>query len=282
MPSILGIGNTLVGIPLGVILGYYFEKRRHFVISLAAAVFGAGMFLSTPLALTIFTEYGIKGGFMILGGFNLHMCVIGMICKPSSLELKIQQHKSTHRAYIQSTERINGVGDILKKYVTKLNNLFHIEMMTDFKFVMFLLSTFTWNFMLAICQMHLPNYMLLRGSGPREVTAIMTLFGACNTIGRFLGAFSVNNSRIDSLLLHVIFLAISGILVLTFPLYGYLTGATYFFAVAIGLLTGGPNGIMASIALSILGLQKLAAAHGLEYFFCGLGFGGGPPIASKL
>ena len=53
----------------------------------------------------------------------------------------------------------------------------------------------------------------------------------------------------------------------------------YIFATVIGLYTGGPNSIMTPITLKMVNIDDLPAAHGLEYFFSGLGYVPGPFIA---
>ena len=54
---------------------------------------GVGFFLASPLALIILNRYGLQGTFLILGGINAHMCVIAIICKPSSVEQRLLDSK---------------------------------------------------------------------------------------------------------------------------------------------------------------------------------------------
>lgn len=55
----------------------------------------------------------------------------------------------------------------------------------------------------------------------------------------------------------------------------------YIFAAAVGLYTGGPNSIMTPISLQMVGMEYLSSAHGLERFFCGVGYFAGPPVAGE-
>ena len=61
----------------------------------------------------------------------------------------------------------------------------------------------------------------------------------------------------------------------------YLQIGVYVFAAAVGLYTGGPNSIMTPISLQMVGMEYLSSAHGLERFFCGLGYFTGPPVAGE-
>ena len=63
------------------------------VIAISQAVIGVGFFLASPLALIILNRYGLQGTFLILGGINAHMCVIAIICKPSSVEQRLLDSK---------------------------------------------------------------------------------------------------------------------------------------------------------------------------------------------
>ena len=93
-----GIGNCLTGTPFVVILGYYFCKRRNMVIAISQAVIGVGFFLASPLALVILNRFGLQGTFLILGGINAQLCVIAIICKPSSIERRLLDSKLSDTA----------------------------------------------------------------------------------------------------------------------------------------------------------------------------------------
>ena len=61
--------------------------------------------------------------------------------------------------------------------------------------------------------------------------------------------------------------------------YSYFQVGDFIFTAAIGLYTGGPNSLMTPITLRMVNIEDLSAAHGLELFFCGLGYVPGPFIA---
>ncbi|XP_052783268.1 monocarboxylate transporter 9-like [Mya arenaria] len=56
----------------------------------------------------------------------------------------------------------------------------------------------------------------------------------------------------------------------------------YVFVAAIGLLTGLPNSLATPLTLTLVGVENISIAHGLVYFFCGIGFVSGPPLAALL
>ena len=63
------------------------------VIAISQAVIGVGFFIASPLALIILNRFGLQGTFLILGGMNAQLCVISIICKPSSVEKRLLESK---------------------------------------------------------------------------------------------------------------------------------------------------------------------------------------------
>ena len=331
--SSLGIGNCLASTPFVVVLGFYFHERRSMVIAISQAVIGIGFFLASPLAFVMLNRLGLHGTFLILGCINAQLCVIAVICKPSSVEERIlnktyisegrnyndneghyldqlslntlesvitnqeiviedketfspnltdveidkrisytedddsyllntnewytsqtdddkfdvtmsdilldKQERNTDNVmegannefYISQTEDkcrtsvCNGLHNKPERKVTNVdicendsanidelntskpnvNNLDHkqfrvgimvfkianriinLHLLTNVPFVLFILSTLSWNFTLSVCIMHLPNYMKVKGATDMAVSAIMTCFSASNLLGRFLG-----------------------------------------------------------------------------------------------
>ena len=90
-----GIGYALTASGNVVNIGYYFDKRRNLMISINFVLVGVGMFCSAPLGLLIIDSYGLSSLFLILAGIYAHTCVLGMFCKPSSLERKVQEERRT-------------------------------------------------------------------------------------------------------------------------------------------------------------------------------------------
>lgn len=356
-----GVGNALACTTFVVVLGYYFEKRRNIIIAISQAALGIGFFLASPVALAALNKFGLQGIFIILGSAYAQICVIAVICKPSSIEQRIMgRHKTEYELEIVNVEEIkpldkhkhvlmenykntemddmlldkrisdmenvfesrhingnrlktlaatgdnqlngsteityeinghltveyplikvcNGIGrhepplvttscsdiprspkSIQRKAVSScldiprrtlptknfidnrvfwsnghlsniaasngfLHELFQIDKSEEFStqlsgnrlwiwrvlngicnvhlfkntsFILFLISTMTWNFTLSICVMHLPNYMVLKGSGDFEVAAIMTCFSFCNFAGRFIGKFYIRTTLLLTL-----------------------------------------------------------------------------------
>lgn len=257
--------------PLSVILAYYFEARRNFVIVLSQVVIGLASFAASPVALRLVDTFGIRGTFIMVSGITAHLCIFAIICKPSENErlLKIKNKNE------------NNADSKTSKWFTVIFRLFDTQVLHSLPFVLFLLSTMTWNFMLSVCLMHLPNYVITQGRQEFEVTTMMTVWSACNTFGRFLPLPTIDNKRIDNMVVHILCLAVSGVFTALFPYYGHIKGADYVFVATVGLLMGPPNSLMTSITLDLVGVDKISAAHGYEYLFAGLGLTLGSPFAGR-
>ncbi|KAL4220055.1 hypothetical protein ACF0H5_020466 [Mactra antiquata] len=271
-----GIANSMTSVPCCVILGYYFQKWRTTMISVSTCVVGLAMFISSPLALFLLANYELKGTFLLVGGINLHLCIFAFICRPSTEEIRLKQTKKTQCLKPQDDNRLSSPIFLMWETLARICN---VKLFNNISFMLFLLSTTSWNFMASVCLMHLPNYVTTQGLPPSAITIIMTTFGVCNTLGRFLAAMCVAYNKIDSIKIHIGSLGILGGATLCFPFYGHLENACFVFAALAGLLTGIPNSAMTPISLKLVGIENLSSAHGLENFFCGIGIVVGPPIA---
>ncbi|KAL4220054.1 hypothetical protein ACF0H5_020465 [Mactra antiquata] len=276
-----GIGNSLTSVPFSVSLGYYFHKHRNVIIAASTSVIGLAMFIASPLVLYMLATYGLKGTFIIVGGINAQLCVISFICKPSSEERNIQNAKRIeHLKDIDTNETL--ITKWIKKLARKCNQIFNFSLLSNVSFVLLLLSTMSWNFMLSVCLMHLPNFVVTQGLSSSAITIIMTTFGIANTVGRFLAALTYAKNRIDALTIYTASLLIAGLFTVSFPFYSNFKNASFIFAGVVGFFTGVPNSLTTPVSLSIVGADKISSAHGLENFFCGIGVVVGPPIAGGI
>ena len=260
-----------------VVLAHYFEKRRNTVISVSTAIIGLGMFLASPMALAVLETYALSGSFLILSGFNANICVAGVICRPSSKERGIFHKFRNEPMYLSDANAKNNFS--VMQCFRRIRSAFNIGIMRNKAFVAFMFSTLTWNVILSVFLIHLPNYILTQGATSFEISVIMTWFSGGNTAGRFLSAMIVDRRSINNFVVHIVALSLAGIISMAFPSLSYTNFVRYIFAGVGGFFTGMPNSLTAPILLEILGVNQLSTAHGLEFFFSGLGFIIGPPIA---
>lgn len=77
-----GFGYALTWTPTVAILGLYFERRRPVANAMASAGECIFTFVLTPLFQLLIDSYSWRGGLLILGGLQLHLCVCGMLLRP--------------------------------------------------------------------------------------------------------------------------------------------------------------------------------------------------------
>ena len=234
------------------------------MVSLAFVFIGVGMFLSAPLGLYILDLYGLSSSFLILAALYSQTCVLSVLCKPSSVERKI------HRERRMSSDNA--------KHSQNSASYFNFAVVCNKAFLIFLLSTCTWNFALIAALMHLPNYLKVNGQSASEIGWMMTSFSIANTLGRLCGAFFSSRNNLDTLLIHIVTVGLAGVITVLFPLYSVSNVGKYAFSILFGLLCGVPNAIMTTLSIKFVGVAMLPEANGLSYFFCGIGVTAGPVV----
>lgn len=269
-------------IPAVVILAYYFQKRRNLFISLSSVAGGIGMFIASPLGLSLLDTYGLKGTLLIMSGLNAQICIFGMICKSSTVENSIRRKIKKARRNPASTTKKRNICSILKTNLTRIINMFSTDLLYNVPFLFFLLSTFAWSFMFTVCLMHLPNYVLGKGASLGEVEIVMSTFAICHTTGRFLAVLTVDKDGLDSMTLHVGMSGIIGIVTITFPFYCHLHYSEFVYAGIVGVFTGGINTLLTPITLTLVDVERISAAHGMSFCFSGSGQVIGPYLAGNL
>lgn len=221
------------------------------------------MLISAPFGLYLIDQHGLTTSFLILACIEAHVCVFGMLSRPSSIEKKVKAMRQVDR------ERDS-------KFTSK--SYLDLTLLKNIPFSCFLLSTSAWNFALTVAIMHLPNYLAVLGGSKRDIGLLMTSFSVSNVIGRSLGSLIMSKLHEKCIIFHVIVLGLSGLLTSLFLLYSDITGGTYIFAIQLGIFTGWPNVMMTPISVSFVGLSKLSEAYGLAFVFCGFGTSTGPVL----
>lgn len=263
----LGLGYGMCAAGYVSVVGLYFKKWRDIVLSLCLLTAGIAMFIAAPLGLYLIDNFGLTESFLIIAGIQAHMCVVGMICKPSVIEIDIQ------------ATRLDGTS---KEIPSENKRYLDLSLLKNVRYVFFLCSTVTWNFSLSVAVIHLPNYLFAFGGNDADITYIMSSFSIANTVGRLSGSIVLSILRYKSIYAHVGSLAVSGILSSLFPLYSRLTGGVYLFTIPLGFCTGLPNALMMPLSLNFVDITKISDAVGFSSVFCGIGVSSGPVVIGKI
>lgn len=232
------------------------------MISGAFLTVGIAMFISAPLGLLLIQTYGLTSTFLFMACMQAHVCVIGMLCKPSSIELTVRRQRNADKPS----------DDIKSKSQTYLD----LTLLKDKSYLLFLISISAWNFALCVAIMHLPNYASLIGGNSREIGLLMSSFSVANLIGRLLGCVTISKLNHMRMHVYIVALGITGIVSSLFVFYSQVAGATYIFTIQLGIFTGWPNTLTTPIALGFVSVNKLSEAYVLVYIFFGIGVTTGP------
>lgn len=81
MDFFLGFGCSLVYVLVVMIVGIYFNKKRGIVVGLVMFGVGFGLFVVLVIVEMVFYFYGYSGGFYILVGFVINLCIVGMLLR---------------------------------------------------------------------------------------------------------------------------------------------------------------------------------------------------------
>ncbi|KAJ8923170.1 hypothetical protein NQ315_001724 [Exocentrus adspersus] len=76
-----GLGRGLSYVTAVVSIAFWFEKKRTFVLGLAASGAGFGTVVFAPLSTWLLSEYGWRGTILIFAGLFANMCVCGVLMR---------------------------------------------------------------------------------------------------------------------------------------------------------------------------------------------------------
>ncbi|KAK3605780.1 hypothetical protein CHS0354_033983 [Potamilus streckersoni] len=270
MVCLLGTGTAFIIIPVSIVVGYYFSKKRNTVLSMLTVCAAFGMFVSTPTTSFFLDKFGMTVTFIALAALQCQICITAVICKPSNLETKCNKKTKEflHRAKSKSK---------YLRHCVKWLSIFNI--FNNISFVLFLLSTVAWNLSQSVVLIHLPHFIKVNKFGDMHIYLAMCTFSICNALGRLLSALTAGKGGLDGILIHFGSLGIISVVSMTFPLYSDIPAGSYFLAGVTGFYTGAPNALMTPIAVDIAGIEHLATSSGLCYFASGIGYLIGPPLA---
>ncbi|XP_060562950.1 monocarboxylate transporter 14-like [Ruditapes philippinarum] len=270
------IGNSFSAVPLPVLLAFHFDKWRNITVGILVVFSGVGMLIASPLLLYLIDRFGFSGSFLIVSGLTLQVCIGGLFCSPSSKERKVLDAQNNATMDTKNTRSFV----ILKNIKLEVVNVY--KLIKNVRFILFLLSTSTWNLVLSACSSHLPRYMVTKGLGKDDVITVMTIFSLSNIFGRLLAATTTGKDGLDYTVIHFGSLGVLGLSSTMFVLYSNYIHAVYIFAAICGFYTGSTNSLMIPIAVDLIGIEHLSGGNGLLYFSAGVGGLVGPPFTGLI
>ncbi|XP_046575352.1 monocarboxylate transporter 5-like [Haliotis rubra] len=106
--------------------------------------------------------------------------------------------------------------------------------------------------------------------------------GFGSVFSRVVAGMMASDSKIPYMILQVGFTGISGMLLLSFPLYSYTYNTQLVFGILYGTYSQGVNTLVGPIVLDLVTLKDVPVAYGFVYYSMGVGYILGPPLASWI
>jgi predicted MFS family arabinose efflux permease len=244
----VGMGAACAYIPTFAILGGWFERWRTRALSFAAAGTGLGMLALPPLCAVIIKHFGWRPAALTLAAIS------GAILFASAVLVRSPPSSPSPTAS-------EGLGRTLRSRA----------------FVLIYSSWVLGTIALFVPLIFLPAFAVARGADPVAASWLISIVGGASVLGR-LGIGYVGAER--TLLLYkgsILAMAVSYVLWLLLPSYGWLL----VFAAVLGVAYGVRIALVAPVLIALFGLSRLGSLLGT--FFTATGIAGlAAPAAANL
>ncbi|GFN88594.1 monocarboxylate transporter [Plakobranchus ocellatus] len=149
-------------------------------------------------------------------------------------------------------------------------------------FCIFVGTNFFWALGESPVFIHLPSYVVSRGSTVLQASSLYTSMGLASMSGRFLSGLVASDVSIGPVLLYTGSLGVAGVVVCLCPLITVTFLQQIIFSFLVGLYTGALVPLTSLITIELLGISELSLGFGLISMAQGLGYLIGPPLSSVV
>lgn len=159
-------------------------------------------------------------------------------------------------------------------------NILSISLLSNTKFLIFLINNILWNIGNLIFLVTLPEYHETIKLTDFQAAWVLSAIGICSTLGRFFMGLSAHfcKQHIWSYLLPNV---LSGVLLLSYP-FSPNYAMNVILSSGYGLLFGAQLGLIALLTAEEFGIEQMPAAYGYCMFADGIGALLGPPLSGLL
>ncbi|XP_046559490.1 monocarboxylate transporter 12-like isoform X2 [Haliotis rubra] len=267
---IAGLGTGLAQTGSFVIIGYYFPVKSGLVTGISISGIGFGILIHPPLLQYLTETYGVHGAFLITGGIALHVCIAGMLMRPSDIERKRKQRVGKEQRAKRNMTSI----------CRDVRNVYHV--FSNVSFLFFLCSLVCYSIAIATEYLFLPDFFIKQGSTFQESAFVVSTSGLGSIVSRILIGFALSDEKIGSATLYASLNGIIAIFTFMLPLFNTSSFLRILYGFILGLYSGGTWVLLNTLTLEILGIQDFATGVGAALFSCGVGYLTGPPIAGAI
>uniref|UniRef100_A0A8C4NQ16 Major facilitator superfamily (MFS) profile domain-containing protein n=1 Tax=Dicentrarchus labrax TaxID=13489 RepID=A0A8C4NQ16_DICLA len=297
---VVGVGVGLLYTATLTITCLYFEKKRGLALGIVTTGTSVGGFLYSALQSELIERFGLDGCLLVVGALALNVVACAGPMRPlTPPKYYLKQRAAILERRLQEEEEKPSAKDPVIAMETRGRSLFScsafvrmikMKMRRYSQCLSSMLSVLQDRVLMALCvslflfsvgnfppQIFLED--LARSSGMTEGVASISLV-SLNAIGAGVGKLGLgvmaDVPRVDSVLLYALTVGVGGLGVLLIPLASsYLD--LQVLSVVLGFLSGNWT-LIPYVTSQVVGVEKLAEAHGILMFFGGAGLTLGPPV----
>ncbi|XP_005090067.3 monocarboxylate transporter 3 [Aplysia californica] len=284
--TMAGVGQSLSITGGTVVLPSFFPQQTALANGIFLGCGGLAIFIHPPLAQALIDAYGLRGAFLILGGLASHSCLAALFLRPSQDEQERQKKEqlSSYAYCSNDTLRSSRKNKVLS-FMTSIHRKTsaQIAVLREADFTAFLLAYIA--FSIAYCGpiVYLPDFLIqFTGFSEQESAFAASLVGAGSAVARVFAGFLASDPAIGELLVFAGMNSLASMFCFFgLVLFQFHAGA-YIFAVGFGIYAGGSVGLVNSMVVKMLGVDKAPIGFGLALLAFGVGSLIAPPITAAL
>lgn len=276
---IAGIGLSMVDVGANVIVAYFFEKRRAFATSTAAAGSGIGTFVFAMLTEWLVELYTWKGALLVLGGVMLNVVVCGALFVP--VDVPIHGNESIENSEDDSTTRSQCTLTKIKNFIR--NTILDDAICQSIGFIYFSMSCFVLYMWYDIPYIYIPDKASKDMEPKIEVSKasfLVSIIGIVSTVGQVLIGYLGDRPEIDTFYLYSGLTTVAGVATTLVPVMRDYAGMAAYAGVY-GFFISANFALTTILLVELVGLDRLTSSYGLLLLVQGVANLVGPPIAGR-
>ncbi|XP_070200170.1 monocarboxylate transporter 13-like [Littorina saxatilis] len=252
-----------------VAINYNFPSQANILIGICVCGSGLGIFIHPPLLQLMVDKFGLHGAMLVIGAISLNSVACGLAVPPSPYE--------KHLRLARKQRRHQGTSTTLAASLKS-----HRDVITDFRFLVFLLTGLGFSSGLACYYLYLPDFLLHSNYDAMTASFVLSATGMGSIPSRLLTGGATNDDNIDATTFFFGIHAMAAVATLLVPFTVGSVVSQMVLAVVFGVYTGAAWASYSPLLLEFLGVWRVANGVGLYLFTMGVGYVAGPPLAASL
>ncbi|KAM9321005.1 monocarboxylate transporter 1 [Gastrophryne carolinensis] len=279
--------------PALTMIGKYFFKRRPIANGLAMA--GSPVFLSTlaPLNQYLYSIFGWRGSFLILGGLLLNCCVAGSLMRPIgpkpedskkvTKEVLEEAGKCNSKDKDANKDLIDGTAKTKPTFFQTINKFLDFKLFTHRGFLIYLSGHTIMFFGLFAPLVFLSNFAKSKNITPERAAFLLSILAFVDMVARPSMGIVANTKWVRPRVQYFFAAAVlaNGVCHLLAPLANDYVGFSVYAAI-FGFAFGWLSSVLFETLMDLVGAQRFSSAVGLVTIVECCPVLLGPPLLGKL